>query len=489
MAGSVIGDRLNFLLKDTALYGVANAASKAIAFLTLPIVVSALTVEQLGAWNILTLTGTLLSAVAIFGMDSAVVRFFHDDKSQQHHKCIFSHGLYVQSSVLVVLFIPCWFLNTSFLSALNLNETYDRALQLIIFWLPANVFVQYFQNWFKWTFQRFKFLSITLGNAALNLLVLFASLQLDTLSLERILSVNVIAGYLFVLVGLFWCRHLIGASVQRDMLQKLLMFGFPMMLVMLVGNLTAAIDRLLLTHYISGTALGVYSFAQKLSMAMTIAVTAFQTAFGPFAYSIWMNEDAKVTFSRFQSFFLLGCGILGIGLVSFIKPIVLLFGSESYLDSSRYFYLFVLCAIVYGLYSFASLGIFYSKRMLHNLLALLIGLGVAAVTGFILVPFMSEYGALLAILLGNIAMVIAAYLFSHSSYPVHFAMMKDTALLLLLTALLFLASTNFHNHVFVDAALKGFLLVPIYILGYYLMISKEEKRAIQNLLKVRRPPL
>ncbi len=489
MAGSVIGDRLNFLLKDTALYGFANAASKAIAFLTLPIVVSALSVEQLGAWNILTLAGTLLSAVAIFGMDSAVVRFFHDDNSQQHHRSIFSHGLYVQATTLVLLVIPLWFLNTTLLSALNLNETYNRAIQLIFLWLPANVFVQYFQNWFKWTFQRFKFLSITLGNAALNLLVLFASLQLDNLSLERILTVNVVAGYLFVLVGLFWCRHLIGASVRMEMLGKLLMFGFPMMLVMLTGNLTSAIDRLLLTHYVSGTTLGVYSFAQKLSMAMTIAVTAFQTAFGPFAYSIWMKEDAKVTFSRFQSLYLLGCGILGIGLVSFIRPIVLLFGNESYLEGTRYFYLFVLCAIVYGLYSFASLGIFYSKKMMHNLLALLIGLSVAVGSGFVLVPSMSEYGALLAILLGNFAMVISAYLFSHSSYPVHFTMMKDTALLLLLTALLFLASANFHNHVFVDAALKGFLLVPIYILGYYLMISKEEKRAIQNLLKERRPPL
>lgn len=479
----MLKERLKFLLKDTALYGIANAISKVIIFLTLPIIVNVISPADFGVWNLLTIVGVIVSAILIFGMDSAVIRYYYDNTSLEYHRKVFSHGLAVQIS-LSLFFLSIAFVSTDLLLAsITLDTKNALLLQLIFIWIPANVLTQYCQNWFKWTFQRAKFLTLSIGLAIVNLLFLFLCTRYYYLDLKLILLANAVSYWLFAFTALIWCRKYIQIRIDKELLTKLLIFGLPMMLVMLVGNLTSSLDRLFLARFLTEEQLGIYSFSQKLGVIMTVVVTAFQTAFGPFAYTIWEKEDAKQTFAKFQSYYLLACGVIAIGICSCIKPLIMILGNELYLKSSQYLFLFVEAIIIYGLYSFASLGIAYSKRMMQNLIALCVGLAVNFACNYLLIPVYFEYGALIGFFLGNVALVATAYLFSRHSYPIKYFYLKDSIHLIIIFGMLAMTNISILENIYWDAFLKLSVLLPSFFLFSYLMLDKTGKDFI--LVKLR----
>ncbi|MBL7874124.1 MAG: oligosaccharide flippase family protein [Cyclobacteriaceae bacterium] len=474
----MIKERLKFLIKDTALYGVANAISKFIIFLTLPIIVNVISPIDFGVWNLLTIVGVIISAIVIFGMDSAVIRYYYDDSGFEYHRKVFSHGLVVQICIILIFLSIAFVSSDFFLKTIKLNEQSIFSLQLIFVWIPANVLTQYSQNWFKWTFQRVKFLIMSIGLAVLNLLFLILCTHYYYLDLEMILLANAISYWLFVVIGLFWCRKYIQFRIDKVLLNKLLIFGFPMMLVMLVGNLTSSLDRLFLARFLTGEQLGIFSFSQKLGVIMTVVVMAFQTAFGPFSFSIWEKPDAKDIFAKFQTYYIMATGVIAIGICAFIKPLIMILGNELYLKSSQYLFLFAEAIIIYGLYSFASLGISYSKKMTQNLIALCVGLLVNFVCNYLLVPVIFEYGALIGFLLGNVTLVITAYLFSRKSYPVKYFYLKDAIHLIFLFGVLAITNISMLDSIYWDAFLKLSVLLPFYFLLSYWMLDKASKEFI-----------
>lgn len=479
----MIKDRLTFLLKDTALYGIANAVSKVIIFLTLPIIVNVISPADFAVWNLLTILGTILSAIVIFGMDSAVIRYYYDETSLEHHRKVFSHGLFVQI-IFILFFLTIAFLSTNlFLRIISLNEEYTYLLILVIVWVPANVLTQYFQNWFKWTFQRFKFLTMSIGLTALNLLFLFFCTRYYHLDLGIMLLANAISYWLFFVIGLTWCRKYIHLRIDKDLVIKLMNFGLPMMMVMLIGNLTASLDRLFLARFLTEDQLGIFSFSQKLSVIITVVVTAFQTAFGPFSFSIWDKPDAKETFSKFQSFYIAAMGAISIGICSSIKPIIMILGNETYLKSSQYVFLFAQALIIYGLYSFASIGISYSKKMIQNLIVLCIGLGVNFTINFLLIPNILEYGALIGFLAGNIVLVGSAYFFSSKSYHIKYFYLKDSFILVFIFAMLIITTITMVQNIYWDAILKVLFLVPCFLIVVFMTLDKSTKEIISNKLR------
>lgn len=479
----MLKDRLKFLVKDTAMYGIANGVSRFMVFLTIPIIARHIDLGEFGVWNMLTILGSFVSAVLIFGMDSAVMRYYYDQDSRKHHRNVFSHGFYIQLILILFFFCISFFLPSFFLKSIGVSNSYTDSLLIVFLWVPANVFTQYFQNWFKWTFQRFRFLTIAIGMAGINVVLLCLYVQLQSLSLNSILFIQAISAWTFTILGLWWCRKLFVLRMHKRLAANFISYGFPMMLIMVIGILSPAIDRLFLTHLVTEDRLGIYSFIQKVSVIIMVVVTAFQTAFGPFSYSIWKKSDAPTTFSKFQTYYLMTAGMIALGTCCFSRPLILLLGTPEYLGSEKYLPFLVLGGLIYGLYSFAAIGIFYSKRMSLNLLALSIGLGTVVMMNLWLSPAYKEYGVAIGFLSGNFVMVLIAYHFSKNYFKIRFAYSKDFAILSTLFVLSVVSTVPFTEDLFTDALLKALTLLSSYILFCLLLLTKGEKEYVFRFVK------
>lgn len=479
----MLKERLKFILKDTAIYGIANALSKFLAFLTLPVIVHVLSPADFGIWNLLTMLGSIITAVLVFGMDSAVIRYYFDDSSIQHHRNIFSQGLLLQLLLILTFSIIGTLLPKVFLKTINIDNSYKETLLIVFLWVPANIFSQYFQNWFKWTFQRVRFLIMSLGLSLTNLILLFIYSKTNHLDLKMILLINAVSYWLFVLLGLWWCRDYLQLKIDKPLMKKLISYGYPMMFVMLISVLSPSLDRIFLTHYLNNEQFGVYSFCQKLSIIMMVAVAAFQTAFGPFSFSMWGKPDAQQTFSRFQSYYIIVAGIIALGICSFSKQLVLIIGNTNYLGSEKFLPFLVLGAFIYGLYSFSSIGIFYSKKMFINLLALTIGLVVNVGVNFLLIPYYKEYGAAIGFLCGNAALVSAGYFFSNKFYTIGYSVYKDAFKIILLASMMIVSNSSIHENTLYDSIFKACILIPCFTLIAFSLLKKNEKEFVYRKIK------
>jgi O-antigen/teichoic acid export membrane protein len=482
----MIRERAKFLLKDTALYGIANGASRFMTFLMIPVIVKNIDVAEFGIWNLLTILGSVIAGVAIMGMDSAVVRFYYEDESQTSRNRVFSNGLLIQLFLiaLVVLTgasVPQWLLKP-----VAVDDSYVGSLYYVLLWVPAYVIVQYCQNWFKWTFQRVRFLVISLGAGVSQLVITGLYAASDQLNLQTVLLTQAMATWIFALAALWWCRGNLIFKIDPKLVRNLLHFGFPMMLILMASLLSPALDRIFLVRFLTPVQLGIYSFGQKLSIIMMVLVAAFQTAFGPFAYSIWNQPDAKETFKRFNTYYIAGAGLVGIGICCCADLLIMLLGTIDYIDAARYLPYLVMGAFVYGLYSFASLGLFYSRKMLLNLLSLALGLAVNFVLNIVLIPKLGGLGAAAGYMCGNLIMVTVAHAFSSRLFPVGYSFSTDTLLVVfvfvfMLAPLQFKWSTN----VYLEAAVKVGLFVPAFLMAAFFLFPARDRGFVRRLFFAR----
>jgi O-antigen/teichoic acid export membrane protein len=342
---------------------------------------------------------------------------------------VFSTGAAVQLALCVVAVVVCWIVTRALLNALNIPRGLDTELRLAVASAPGAVLSQYAQNWFKWTRARMRFVSFVCLQSGLYVGAVFYALEVREAGLLGVMTATVAAQWGTALVGLWWCRGFMTPRVSSQLLPGLLQFGFPMMLVALAAALVVGLDRLVLTQYVSGTDLGLYAFGQRLSMIMVVVVTAFQTAFGPYAFSVWTKQRAPELFARFQTYYLVAAGIIALIIASSGRVLVRVLGSDAYSGAESVLPLLVLGSMVYGLYSFASLGVFYGKATWRNLLALSAGVATTVIADAALAPRFGGTGVALGFVLGNLALVLVGYALSFRYLRVDFRSSADAVLL------------------------------------------------------------
>lgn len=477
----MLKERLKFILKDTVLYGLANAISKLFQFLTIPILTANINPEEFGLWSLFFLYGNIFAAILIFGMDSAVVRYFYDSEEHPYKQKVFSSGLSFQliTSILFLVIIFLSFKNLA--SNFDIKQVYHNEFLLVLLWVPTLVIFQYIQNWFKWTFQRLPFLFMTVGFTLLNLLLLYYFLSILKKPFIVVFQITFGSQLIMACIGLLLCRKYFILTFDKQLIKKLIYFGFPMMLVMLLSLLSTSLDRLFLIDYINTYEFGIYSFYQKLSILMAVLVTAFQTAFGPFVFSIWDKDQARETFAHLQSYYIIVTCLAGIFISSFATFFVSLLASEEYFGFEGILSILVTGLLFYGLYSFAVIGIYYSKKTLLNLLCLLGNVSVNLLFCIALVPYLLQYGVALAFAFGNIALIGVGYYFSNKYYKIDFYIKNNLYLLLFYLLLLSINSLiNLEISPFFSGMIRAICFCSIFLLFVFFTLAKTEKSYIKQ---------
>jgi O-antigen/teichoic acid export membrane protein len=104
-AGLSLSSRIEFLLRDSALYGGASAISKLFSLFLFPVLARCFTTKEFGVIDAFTVLGTLISIFFVLGQDSAVARYFYEYEDEETRKQVISQAFFFQI-VLLVLILP-----------------------------------------------------------------------------------------------------------------------------------------------------------------------------------------------------------------------------------------------------------------------------------------------------------------------------------------------------------------------------------------------
>jgi O-antigen/teichoic acid export membrane protein len=412
------------LSKDILIYGAGNFSYSLMQLICMPILIREMSISEVGAWNILLPTGLLLSALVTFGMDTSLVRFVVD-KNYEQKKTIFSTGFYFVMGLGLFVSFLLWGLTSQTMQLFNIPTSYSSAFWVLLAWLPGIVASQFFQKWVQYTFQRTRFVFVIGLQSVIYLFYVLYFKATDQISLQNVMLASLISVWIPGMVGLYFCRKMIGLKFDKDTLKNLLLYGAPFMVLAFGINLIFSFDKYILTRNVSPEEFAIYSQAFRIAAIFSMIVSSFNFAFGPFSLSILKKDDSPTIFKEVKTYYLFFMCFIGTIFIALGKPIIILLSGFEFIGGYKYLPIFILGYIYYGLYSFSQLGIIYSKKSYLGLYTLTAGLTMTIGLNFILVHPLQGLGTGMAFALGVLIMVLSGNLISKKYLQISSNIFKD----------------------------------------------------------------
>lgn len=478
----MIKNAIKFLVKDTAIYGIAGAVTKFIAIFTIPIIVRVLTKEEFGILNTVMSMSTMFVGFIVLGMDSSIARWFFDgEEGNEEYKIkIATTGFFVQLVGLAVTTI-CLLVGLNSIG----NLLFDNQVTLVEYWkiyllsVPATSFLLFSNNLFKWNFERNRYLFLTLGNAIVNVSLTLLFLLYFEMGLLSALLGPIISSNIFGIVGLIMNKRYIDPSKIGDieLIKKMLNYGWPFALLLVIAAFTPSIDRLFLLRYVNMDVVGEYSLSLKLAGLMMMVISAFQISFGPYAFSIWKKEEAPKIFSDLLVLYFTLLMVISVFMMVFGDFAIKVFASEKYLSAIIPIPILTTAFAIKGIAEFSLIGITWSKKSYYNILCTLVMLISIFAFNYILTPRFTVLGAATALLISNIIYIIVSFLISHQYYRIK---IQWTKLILIIVF-----STIVHSICFIGGQgyfIRYIALILYVISVYYVILTKKQREGLEEFL-------
>jgi O-antigen/teichoic acid export membrane protein len=404
-----IRDSLRRLSGDSLVYGFGQVSGKAVNLLLVPVLTRVLIPQQYGVADLVVSYSASALLVLVFGMDGALARFFYEQPDREARVRMVSSSFVFRlvTGGTVALLLAAF--ADPIASRLLGGAVYAKYLRIGAAALPFTLFTLFSNDVLRVTFQPWKFIALNVSQT-----LLVGGLTLYFVLARHLGVAGALYGKLFgdaaaALLGLALCRHSLKPRFSRTLLRRMLAYGLPLVPVSIAYAVIGFVDREALQRTASLDAVGVYAVAMKFFAVITMGVSAFNLAFGPFAYARAQEPDAPTLFARVFALYV-AVASLGALLVGVFAPaIVGLLATKSYAEAARPALWLGFAAVAQGAYAVAALGINLSLRT-----PLLGGIaGAAAVVAIVanqwLVPRFGAEGAAIATFLAHTTSTVLAY--------------------------------------------------------------------------------
>ncbi|MBN2614279.1 MAG: polysaccharide biosynthesis protein [Bacteroidales bacterium] len=267
-------------------------------------------------------------------------------------------------------------------------------------------------------------------------------------------------------------------SIHKELLKKLLSYGWPILIIGLAGMINEVSDKILLRYFLPPgshvqSIIGVYGANYKLAILMMLFIQMFRYAAEPFFFAESEKENSKTTYSRVMTVF--------VGATWMIFLLVMLF-----MDAFKYFigpaFWVGLQIVPIVLMAKLFLGVFYNLSVWYKLTDKTLYGGAVAVLGavititlnVILIPKYGYVGSAWANFACYFTMMVVSFLWGRKIFPVHYQWKK--VLLFSVTALLFYFISIYLKSFSTEIRLLGGAVLMLTYIGVVWLGVKNEIR-------------
>ncbi len=229
---------------------------------------------------------------------------------------------------------------------------------------------------------------------------------------------------------------------DSELWKKIIVYSAPMVVIGLGGMVNETFDRIMLPRLLPVSALdasiavGIYGANYRISIFITLFITAFRMSAEPFFFGQSSDKNAPKTYARVMKWFVI------------VLCFAFLFTSM-YMDIWKYFvgtaYRSGLGVVPILLAANVCLGIYYNlavwykitDRMNMGMLITFIGAAITLVLNFIFIPHYGMYACAWATLAAYSSMMVISYFMGQKYFPVPYNVRKLLAYLGVMLALFF----------------------------------------------------
>jgi O-antigen/teichoic acid export membrane protein len=416
-AGSPVREALKHLTGESLIYGLGQVSGRAVNLLLVPVLTRVLTPQAYGVSDLVLAYSQTALLVLVFGMDGALARLFYDQPDREARIRMVSSSLLFRLVTGTAVALTLGLVVVPLAAPLLAGEAYRKYLVIGAVTLPFTLLTLFANDVLRVTFQPWKFIALNLAQTVtVGGLTLYLVLVRD-LGVVGVLYGKLGGDALTALLGLVLCRHSIRPRFDRTTLRRMLAYGLPLVPVAFAYGLITGVDRFFLQRTRALEEVAVYAVAMKFFALATMGVSAFQLAFGPFAFARARTPEAPRLYARVFSLYTAVASLGALLVAAFAPQIVRVLAPSAYASAVGPALWLTFAAVAQGAYYVAALGIGLSLRTV--LLGWTAG-GAALVAVFgnaLLTPALGASGAAMATFMGYAASAMLAYAVSQRVHP------------------------------------------------------------------------
>ena len=384
-------------------YFSASIATKAIGFISIPILTRLLSTSDYGLVNIFNSYVNLFSIVFSLNLFSSIGRYYYEGKDDIHK--FIGTSLLLALSSLLISFLLIYFVRSSFgeITKMELHAIW------LMFGAIFNIIILSCYTQVLQPERRSKKLSIV--NVARAYTILFFIIIFILRANNKYygyIYAHIIIGFAFSVYILYDMKSRIRFSIKKEHVIYIFKYSVPLIPYALSSFILAQFDRIMIHSYIGSDSAGLYSFAYNIGYLSAIFMGAIMNSWTPYYFDYMNKKEYGILKKEAKSifrFFLIGSYML----ILFCYEIGKILGSSQYTES---LYLVPIIVIGYVFFFIANLylrNIDYLKKTIYMSLIMLLSGSVNILLNAVLIPS-------LGIIAGGITTVISYALMLLLSY-------------------------------------------------------------------------
>jgi O-antigen/teichoic acid export membrane protein len=402
---------------DSLIYGLGSVGGRAVQLILLPILTRALKPDAFGVGELVMAYSQTLLLVLVIGMDGALARFFYQEPDREARIRMASSSLAFRMTLGFAVAAGVALASGPLAEAFMGGEVYRKYLLTGALTLPFSLLVLFGNDVLRVTFQPAKFITLNITNTVV----------IGVLSVWFVVGMNAgVIGMLYgklggdalcALLALVLVRHSIRPRFSREALGRMLGYGAPSVPAAFAFGTISAMDRYFLQRLRSLEEVGVYAVALKFFTVVSIGVSGFQLAYGPFAFARAQHPDSPRLFARVFGAYV-GLASLGALLVGLFAPeVVAILVPVEYRGAAGPALWLAFAAVALGAYTVASVGVGIALRT-PLLVWCAAGAALTALgANLLLIPRYGIMGAGAATCLGYVMAATLTYIVSQRVQP------------------------------------------------------------------------
>lgn len=425
--------KIKLLVKDSALYGISGIISRMITIFLVPVYTRIFVPADYGIINLVNITFFLIGLLCVCGLDNAAARWFYDTQEQEEQKKTIASWFWFQLGISVLMALLLLAGSPLFANYL-LHVSYP---EMRIFWMLAcgtlvtNILPAIIWNWYRLHRRPIATVIFSLSQSlcTIGLTILFVVFL--KWHITGVYAALFLSSLLFSIIALIQIYPwLLLKYFQKNRIREMLHFSLPMIPAALAFWLLNSTDAYFLLYFKDQTEVGLFSIGASLAMGVSLFTGAFQQAWGPFAFSIINEPDAKETYANVFLVFGIICSIIILGMFLFSPEILMLLTTPQYYSAAWVASILSINIILIGFTYIASLGASIAKNTTFYATGVIAAAIVTVLLDILLIPIWGKEGSAIATVLAQL--IVPVYLFYQSNklYPINYNYTQVVAIII-----------------------------------------------------------
>jgi O-antigen/teichoic acid export membrane protein len=388
------------LLSLTILYTVGNLSSRVISFVLVFFTTFYLSKEDVGAYDLILITLSLISPFVTFQLTDAALRWLLDNDEEENSKKVFSTITVIFAVSHIVLYALMFIYNYFFaIKYFNLLFTLVLFQSIYLFLLQC----------IRGLGKDKMYVGVGLINTFIYVSLAILALAVFNFKVEGLLYASIIAGLVTSLILLFLGKLYTlwdSKTVTVEFSKTLLHYSVPLIPNSLSWWAISSANRYIILLYLGAAANGIFAIAYKLPTILLMFVNIFYLAWQEKSILSYEREDRDEYYTTVLKKYIRILFSISILIVATNKIALSYIVSKEFFEAWQYTPLLLLSIILSSIAGFYGTGYLSAKKTRGALTSSLFG-GIATVgLSFLLIPRFGLFGASFAIVIGYLVLLI-----------------------------------------------------------------------------------